>query len=81
MVLGTLVSQLKLSPTDRTEVVRVGAQIVKRVRAETTSSMMEAFLAEYGLSTGKSVGLMCLAEALLRIPMHGEFILQAAIRV
>jgi|GEM_PF-5123411 len=30
--------------------------------------MMEAFLAEYGLSTAEGVGLMCLAEALLRVP-------------
>ena len=30
--------------------------------------MMESFLAEYGLSTAEGVGLMCLAEALLRVP-------------
>jgi RHH-type proline utilization regulon transcriptional repressor/proline dehydrogenase/delta 1-pyrroline-5-carboxylate dehydrogenase len=30
--------------------------------------MMEAFLDEYGLSTDEGVGLMCLAEALLRVP-------------
>ena len=30
--------------------------------------MMESFLAEYGLSTEEGVGLMCLAEALLRVP-------------
>ena len=29
---------------------------------------MESFLAEYGLSTEEGVGLMCLAEALLRVP-------------
>ena len=29
---------------------------------------MEAFLAEYGLSTEEGVALMCLAEALLRVP-------------
>ena len=29
---------------------------------------MEAFLAEYGLSSDEGVGLMCLAEALLRVP-------------
>ena len=31
-------------------------------------TVMEAFLAEYGLSTDEGVGLMCLAEALLRVP-------------
>jgi RHH-type proline utilization regulon transcriptional repressor/proline dehydrogenase/delta 1-pyrroline-5-carboxylate dehydrogenase len=30
--------------------------------------LMEVFLAEYGLSTDEGVALMCLAEALLRVP-------------
>jgi RHH-type proline utilization regulon transcriptional repressor/proline dehydrogenase/delta 1-pyrroline-5-carboxylate dehydrogenase len=30
--------------------------------------MMETFLAEYSLSSNESVALMCLAEALLRVP-------------
>ncbi len=30
--------------------------------------MMEVFLAEYGLSTDEGIALMCLAEALLRVP-------------
>ena len=29
---------------------------------------MEVFLAEYGLSTEEGIALMCLAEALLRVP-------------
>ena len=29
---------------------------------------MQSFLAEYGLSTDEGVALMCLAEALLRVP-------------
>src|SRR3546814_18180467 len=29
---------------------------------------MESFLAEYGLTTKEGVALMCLAEALLRVP-------------
>jgi RHH-type proline utilization regulon transcriptional repressor/proline dehydrogenase/delta 1-pyrroline-5-carboxylate dehydrogenase len=29
---------------------------------------MEVFLAEYGLSTDEGIALMCLAEALLRVP-------------
>ncbi len=52
----------------RGEVAAAGAQIVERVRRETSPSMMESFLAEYGLSTEEGVGLMCLAEALLRVP-------------
>ncbi|WP_416138550.1 bifunctional proline dehydrogenase/L-glutamate gamma-semialdehyde dehydrogenase PutA [Halomonas sp. HK25] len=67
-VLGALVERLKLSEDDRKRVADVGAKYVERVRKEKKPSMMEAFLAEYGLSTAEGVGLMCLAEALLRVP-------------
>ncbi|NND90574.1 MAG: bifunctional proline dehydrogenase/L-glutamate gamma-semialdehyde dehydrogenase PutA [Granulosicoccus sp.] len=68
VVLERLIGMIKLTPADRADVVTVGARIVERVRAETSPTMMEAFLAEYGLSTAEGVGLMCLAEALLRVP-------------
>ena len=67
-VLHRLVQRIKLSEDDRRRVATAGAKYVERVRAETSPSMMEAFLAEYGLSTAEGVGLMCLAEALLRVP-------------
>jgi RHH-type proline utilization regulon transcriptional repressor/proline dehydrogenase/delta 1-pyrroline-5-carboxylate dehydrogenase len=38
------------------------------MRADTRPGLMEVFLAEYGLSTEEGVALMCLAEALLRVP-------------
>ncbi|EPC01504.1 bifunctional proline dehydrogenase/pyrroline-5-carboxylate dehydrogenase, partial [Litchfieldella anticariensis FP35 = DSM 16096] len=67
-VLRGLVERIRLSEDDRRKVAAVGANYVERVRKETSPSMMEAFLAEYGLSTAEGVGLMCLAEALLRVP-------------
>jgi RHH-type proline utilization regulon transcriptional repressor/proline dehydrogenase/delta 1-pyrroline-5-carboxylate dehydrogenase len=67
-VIDRLTKQIKLSDADRAKVAAAGAQYVERVRKETSPSMMEAFLAEYGLSTEEGVGLMCLAEALLRVP-------------
>ncbi|WP_431024315.1 bifunctional proline dehydrogenase/L-glutamate gamma-semialdehyde dehydrogenase PutA [Halomonas sp. H5] len=67
-VLRGLVERIRLSEEDRRKVAEVGAHYVERVRQETSPSMMEAFLAEYGLSTAEGVGLMCLAEALLRVP-------------
>ncbi len=67
-VLRGLVERIGLSEEDRRKVAEVGAHYVERVRKETSPSMMEAFLAEYGLSTAEGVGLMCLAEALLRVP-------------
>ncbi|MHA6324313.1 bifunctional proline dehydrogenase/L-glutamate gamma-semialdehyde dehydrogenase PutA [Roseivivax sp. CAU 1753] len=67
-LLKSLANGITLSKADRDKAAAAGAQYVKRVRNETKPSMMEAFLAEYGLSTSEGVGLMCLAEALLRVP-------------
>ena len=67
-VIRTLLERITLSEADRIKVAAMGARYVERVRKETSPSMMEAFLAEYGLSTEEGVGLMCLAEALLRVP-------------
>ncbi len=67
-VVRDLVERVGLSADQRKAVSAKGADIVRRVRGETSPSMMESFLAEYGLSTEEGVGLMCLAEALLRVP-------------
>ena len=47
------------------------AELVRGVRGATEPGLMESFLAEYGLSTREGVALMCLAEALLRVPDAG----------
>ena len=45
------------------------AALVRAVRADRTGrTLLDRFLAEYGLSNQEGVALMCLAEALLRIP-------------
>ncbi|ASJ70602.1 bifunctional proline dehydrogenase/L-glutamate gamma-semialdehyde dehydrogenase PutA [Granulosicoccus antarcticus] len=67
-VVKGLIGKIRLSAEERDRVAAVGANYVDRVRKETSPTMMEAFLAEYGLSTAEGVGLMCLAEALLRVP-------------
>ncbi|GGB28045.1 bifunctional proline dehydrogenase/L-glutamate gamma-semialdehyde dehydrogenase PutA [Allosediminivita pacifica] len=67
-VIATLLEKIRFSEEERARVSEIGAKYVDRVRKETSPSMMEAFLAEYGLSTEEGVGLMCLAEALLRVP-------------
>src|SRR6056297_366469 len=41
---------------------------VERIRGQSSPGLMEVFLAEYGLSTDEGIALMCLAEALLRVP-------------
>lgn len=67
-VVRDLVERVGLDANQRKAISAKGAEIVRRVRGETSPSMMESFLAEYGLSTDEGVGLMCLAEALLRVP-------------
>ena len=44
------------------------AELVRKIRGHARPGLMEVFLAEYGLSTDEGIALMCLAEALLRVP-------------
>jgi RHH-type proline utilization regulon transcriptional repressor/proline dehydrogenase/delta 1-pyrroline-5-carboxylate dehydrogenase len=44
------------------------AGLVRHLREGSNAGLMETFLAQYGLSTQEGVALMCLAEALLRVP-------------
>ena len=68
VVVKQLIDLIRLDHDQRQQVAKVGADIVDRVRRDTSPSIMESFLAEYGLSSAEGVGLMCLAEALLRVP-------------
>jgi RHH-type proline utilization regulon transcriptional repressor/proline dehydrogenase/delta 1-pyrroline-5-carboxylate dehydrogenase len=52
----------------RAAIVAEAAGLVARIRASARPGLMEVFLAEYGLSTDEGIALMCLAEALLRVP-------------
>jgi RHH-type transcriptional regulator, proline utilization regulon repressor / proline dehydrogenase / delta 1-pyrroline-5-carboxylate dehydrogenase len=63
-----LAGRIGLDARERERIAASAAGIVGRVRRETSPTLMESFLAEYGLSTEEGVGLMCLAEALLRVP-------------
>ncbi len=63
-----LLAQAGLDPAARRRIAAHAARMVIEVRARSSPTMMEAFLGEYGLSTEEGVGLMCLAEALLRTP-------------
>ncbi|MHA7877165.1 bifunctional proline dehydrogenase/L-glutamate gamma-semialdehyde dehydrogenase PutA [Roseivivax sp.] len=57
-----------LSPEERAAISRSGADLVRKIRGNARPGLMEVFLAEYGLSTEEGIALMCLAEALLRVP-------------
>ena len=67
-LLPQLIKQAELAPADRARITASGADLVRAIRARTNPGMMEVFLAEYGLSTDEGIALMCLAEALLRVP-------------
>lgn len=60
-----------MSVVNRQTVAQRGAALVTHVRDGVKPSLMEAFLAEYGLSTKEGIALMCLAETLLRVPDAG----------
>ncbi|SFB78505.1 bifunctional proline dehydrogenase/L-glutamate gamma-semialdehyde dehydrogenase PutA [Tropicimonas isoalkanivorans] len=57
-----------LSDADRGKICARAADLVTAIRRSEDSGLMEMFLAEYGLSTEEGIALMCLAEALLRVP-------------
>ena len=63
-----LVSQTGLAAAARAAVSEKAARLVEAVRATGKVGIMERFLSEYGLSTDEGVALMCLAEAMLRVP-------------
>ena len=67
-VLSNLIDQAKLPASLLAEASSKGADLVRAVRGDDKPGLMEVFLAEYGLSTDEGVALMCLAEALLRVP-------------
>ncbi len=67
--IDALLAQLDLGNDSRQRIDSYARQLVEAVRAETLNQGgIDAFLHEYGLSTQEGVLLMCIAEALLRVP-------------
>lgn len=67
-VLAELTRRADLTPEVRTRGTAHAVKLVEAIRNDARPGMMEVFLAEYGLSTREGIALMCLAEALLRVP-------------
>ena len=68
---GVVLERLASHAPTTEERARINARavgLVKAIRDDGNPGLMEVFLAEYGLSTEEGVALMCLAEALLRVP-------------
>ncbi len=67
-----LLAQAALPETEREAAQATAADLVRRVRARTrTQGAVEAFMRQYDLGSEEGVLLMCVAEALLRIPDLG----------
>ena len=69
--LRRLTEAAELSVEDRKTISKRAADLVRAVRTSSDPRLMEVFLSAYGLSTKEGVALMCLAEALLRVPDAG----------
>ena len=67
-IVETLIDAAALPAAERHAISADGAELVRAIRGTSEPGMMEVFLAEYGLSTEEGIALMCLAEALLRVP-------------
>ena len=64
-----LLTKADLSAKARAGIVKRAGRFVEAVRKRTKeASGLESFLKAYGLSSAEGVALLCLAEALLRIP-------------
>jgi RHH-type proline utilization regulon transcriptional repressor/proline dehydrogenase/delta 1-pyrroline-5-carboxylate dehydrogenase len=55
-------------PTQRGAIEAVATRLVEGLRAKQSSGGVEALVQEFSLSSQEGVALMCMAEALLRIP-------------
>ncbi|WP_417520161.1 bifunctional proline dehydrogenase/L-glutamate gamma-semialdehyde dehydrogenase PutA [Minwuia sp.] len=68
VVLERLTAEAGLSAAERAAICDRAAALVRKVRDAGPPVALEAFLGTYGLSTSEGVALMCMAEAMLRVP-------------
>ena len=67
--MAELLAQARLPETEQASVQATAIGLVERTRVRSADpAMVEAFMREYDLSSEEGVLLMCVAEALLRIP-------------
>jgi len=63
-----LIGEARLSANLTGEVTKLATRLVETLRAKGTGGGVEGLIHEFSLSSQEGVALMCLAEALLRIP-------------
>jgi len=68
-LLDELIARARFSAAERERISQRAAPLIEKVRAERTQTGgIDAFMNTYDLSSREGIVLMCLAEALLRIP-------------
>ncbi len=68
-LVGGLIERAVYSEDERRRTAEIARRLVQQARSDQTQhGGVDAFMQEYGLSSEEGVILMCLAEALLRIP-------------
>jgi len=68
-IVTTLIESAALEQADNTQIRNLATRLVEQVRHERKQSTgIDSFLTEYSLSSDEGIALMCLAEALLRVP-------------
>nr|WP_209942216.1 trifunctional transcriptional regulator/proline dehydrogenase/L-glutamate gamma-semialdehyde dehydrogenase [Rhizobium halophytocola] len=66
--IAPLLTAATLSESTRQSIADTGRKLIKALRRKPKGSPVEGLVHEYALSSQEGVALMCLAEALLRIP-------------
>lgn len=67
-VIRQLMDDAALTDAQRINIQARAVALIGHIRSAGEPGLMDQFLAEYGLSTNEGIALMCLAEALLRVP-------------
>src|SRR5579859_2006924 len=66
--LPPLIEAASLAPPMRDAAQALARDLIEKLRARPTPGLVQGLMREYALSSQEGVALMCLAEALLRIP-------------
>lgn len=67
--INNLAKSLQFSPTEQANIKTLASELISKVRSQRSkSSGVDALMHEFSLSSEEGVALMCLAEALLRVP-------------
>ena len=66
--LPPLVAMAQMEPAQKREAAATARQLIEALRAKQKGTGVQGLVHEYSLSSQEGIALMCLAEALLRIP-------------